>query len=131
MNETQISIAGIVFLISTLCACGGGQTTKEALTAAGGKVSTGSGGGGGQAGQHGKGKGADNKGKVAQDGSADETCDAAKIADPTTVVLCDVSSDATETRQVCTDAATALSAYGLDPTKPNLIGSDGDHLGAC
>ena len=134
MKKAHISLVGMMFLASTLSGCGKGSgnpavdqllsNLPQAQTAGGGG---GGGGGNGQGATHGKKGGNQN---LVADPADDETCDAGKLADPSNVVLCAVGADGSA-RQVCTDASTALSKYGLDASTPSLVASDGDHLGAC
>ena len=116
MSDSQYSIAGIIFLISLLCACGS-KPSFDALTSA-------SVAGGDQSAQNDKNKGGGSS-------TDEEDCDSSDSSTSSLVALCHVDSDG-ETHQVCTDTSTAVSKYGLNPAKPNLIAPNGsDHLGAC
>jgi len=135
--EAGVSIASLVFILS-LSGCGGPdpQAMTNSLLSdlaaqngegnSGGNGDNGGGGGGGGNGQgNGKGKGGGNgQGNAANGGAVvaqSSSCE---------VVLCYVSPSG-ESTDVCTDASTALSKYGVDVSAPSGPSAAGSHSGPC
>ena len=120
MNESQLTLGGIIFLVTALCACGSGPQSFEALAAQAADSTSGTG------------KGVEKRKKDAKDDD-EEVCDLSDYRKGSLVAICEVNTESpVRDRQVCTDANTAKSKYGLDPKRPNSVGLNGlDHLGAC